>query len=104
MKHTYSVRKQDLTFVLIKDGFDAACPFQPSIVGQNSEGGLNIMRIACSTHCALATIEEEEVYDVSSGESVPSVDLITKTFYKTTCGSCERKHQVSLNVNELKAI
>jgi hypothetical protein len=104
MKHTYSVRKQDLTFVLIKDGFDAACPFQPSIVGQNAEGGLNIMRIACSTHCALATIEEEEVYDITTNQPFPSGDLITKTFYKTTCGSCERKHQVSLNVNELKAI
>ena len=101
--HNYSIKKQDNLFVLVKDGFDVACPFQQSIVTQ-TENGLNIMRITCSTHCALAELREEEVYEITTGETKPSSELMTKTFYVTNCGNCERKHQVTLNVNNLKSI
>lgn len=102
--HNYSVKKQDNSFFLVKDGFDVACPFQQSIVSQNQDGGINIMRIPCSTHCALAELRDEEVYEVTTGQTKASEDLITKKFYVTTCGNCEKKHQVSLSVNNLKSI
>jgi hypothetical protein len=103
MIHNYSVRKQDNLFIFVKDGYDVACPFQPSLVAQKGDE-INISRITCSTHCALADLQEEEVYDVATNKTSPSDDLITKTFYVTRCGCCEKKHQVSLNINNLKSI
>lgn len=103
MIHNYSVRKQDNLFIFVKDGYDVACPFQPSLVAQKGDE-INISRITCSTHCALADLQEEEVYDVATNKTSQSDDLITKTFYVTRCGCCEKKHQVSLNVNNLKSI
>lgn len=103
MIHNYSVRQQDNLFVFVKDGLDVACPFQPSLVAQKGDE-INISRITCSTHCALANLEEEEVYDITTNQPFPSGDLITNTFYVTRCGCCEKKYQVSLNVNNLKSI
>lgn len=103
MIHNYSVRKQENLFVFMKDGIDVACPFQPSLVSQKGDE-INITRITCSTHCALANLEEEELYDVATNQTTESDDLITKTFYVTRCGCCEKKHQVSLNINKLKSI
>lgn len=104
MIHNYSVRKQENNlYVFVKDGVDVACPFQPSLVAQNGNE-INISRITCSTHCALANLEEEQVYDVATNQTTESEDLISKTFYVTRCGCCEKKYQVALNVNKLKSI
>jgi hypothetical protein len=89
--------------VLIKDKKEAICPFQPAIV-TNQNGALNVMRLPCSTSCALAYLEEEEAYDVSTNQPFPSGELITKTYYVTNCGSSKNKYEVSQNVNGLKAI
>lgn len=89
--------------VLIKDKKEAICPFQPAIV-TNQNGALNVMRLPCSTSCALAFLEKEKVYDVESNQTEDSNDLITKTYYVTNCGSSKNKYEVSQNVNGLKAI
>lgn len=102
--HNYSIRKENNVYVLVKDGMDAACPFQQSLIQQNQEGGVNIMRMSCTTHCALAEIETEKSYDITESKEVESKELITNQYYVTNCGSCSKRHKVSLNVNKLSAI
>jgi len=102
--HEYSVRKENNVMVLVKDGMDAACPFQQSLISQNENGGVNIMRMSCTTHCALAEIETVKHYDIAENKEVVSKDLVTELYYVTNCGSCSKRHKVSLNVNKLSAI
>lgn len=62
---TYTV-KQDQTHgeILVKNGSECICPFQPAIPTQSNLGGIAIMRIPCSTSCPHAV---HYVYKTTAG-------------------------------------
>ena len=43
--------------VLMYNGSEMCCPFQPPLMIANNFGGNSIVRLPCSTQCALAEIE-----------------------------------------------
>jgi len=45
--------------VLVKDGKETFCPFQPPIPMPGENGGFTLMRLPCSTNCPQARIYEE---------------------------------------------
>lgn len=55
-------------FMLMKDGKESFCPYQPPVPTQGTMGGMNLMRLPCCTICPLASLNEET------------------NMYKTVCG------------------
>jgi hypothetical protein len=80
----YTLKKDDQHgFILCKDGKEVICPFQPAIAQQTNLGGLAVMRIPCSTSCALvdhvqyntpAGSVNEYVMNCAKGEKTVEID------------------------------
>jgi hypothetical protein len=45
--------------VLVKDGKETFCPFQPPIPMPGENGGFTLMRLPCSTNCPHASLDED---------------------------------------------
>ena len=58
------VKDQAGNHVLTQEGKEMVCPYQPPLALANQFGGNSILRMPCSTQCALAEVEigNESIY------------------------------------------
>lgn len=108
MTHKYEIRDdKNYGSVLIKDGRETFCPFQPPVATQGM-GGMGLMRLPCSTNCPHANlkIQKNEVFEVTSNSMVQADSILENVEYVITCGSTEIKHQVFVSIKnpDLKII
>ena len=81
----YTLRKgQNKEDVLEINGIDSVCPFVGGIPMQSNMGGLQILRMPCTTQCPHATVTSE-------GE-----------FYIISCGSEKQKFAIEKNDEKQK--
>lgn len=104
--HQYQTKEHpDYGFLLVKDGREVFCPFQPAITTQGPQG-TNIMRLPCSTNCPLASVEkvERELYDINTGETSVEPSVVSDVVFTTSCGCEKIKYNLIMVVNEMKAV
>jgi len=53
--------------VIVKDGKETFCPFQPPIPMPGENGGFTIMRLPCSTSCPQCNIIDDLVIEITCG-------------------------------------
>jgi hypothetical protein len=66
----YTVKKEQNLIILQKDGSDCICPFQQPIPTQSNLGGMQLLRLPCSTQCPFATYSEYNLTDAKVLEYV----------------------------------
>ena len=54
----YTIKKDEQGTILVKDGKECYCPFVQPIITPGSMGGVQIMRMPCTTGCPHANYNE----------------------------------------------
>ena len=88
----YTVKKDDQGMILVKDNKECYCPFVQPIITPGSMGGVQIMRLPCSTGCPHANYNEFKTTSADVNE------------YVITCTGTEQVFDVNVIDNTLKLI
>ena len=88
----HTVKKDDQVMILVKDGKECYCPFVPPIITPGSMGGVQIMRMPCSTGCPHANLNEFKTTSADVNE------------YVITCTGTEQTFDINQPENTLKLI